>query len=180
MTFTFVCSTHGFLGDFSNQKKILAKLKPEFVLCEDLEDYELVTKEDFEDFLEKKEISNMTSFSEVENLVRYCHENNIKLIGIDLPNFGFDEEMQKKIKKQELTDKEEQKLNIILKKREQLHLKKIKEYPDSVIILGSWHLRKDSVLRKELNNITIYGPVDEQGNLLLKPAENARFAHLRL
>jgi hypothetical protein len=94
----------------------------------------------------------MTPFDEVEKLVKLCFEKKINLIGIDFHNFGFDETLQNKIKNQkELTKKEEKNLNEIIRKREEHHLSKILEYKEKteqvIVIVGCWHLRKDSLLR---------------------------------
>lgn len=73
--------THGFIDDFLKQKEIIIKTNPEFVLSEEVEDLVLDSKEKFKNLFEKRNISNMTSFEEVEKLVRLCFEKNIKLIG---------------------------------------------------------------------------------------------------
>ncbi len=121
----------------------------------------------------------MTTFSEVEELVNYCYKKEISLIGIDFQNFGFDENLQKKILYQDdLSESEEKQLENIQMKREKYHLKKIKEYNNPLVILGSWHLREDSLLRKELSDYVIYGPLDKKGNLIFQPTENIRFGEL--
>ena len=51
----------------------------------------------------------MTSFGEVEKLIKLCFEKKIKLIGIDFHNFGFDENLQKKIKNQKELQKKRKK-----------------------------------------------------------------------
>lgn len=177
-SFIFIGSTHGFIDDFIKQEEVINSVNPEFVLCEDLEDISLDSKKKFEDTLKEKKISNMTSFDEVNKLIRLSYNKNIKLIGIDLHNFGFDEILQDKIKKQEkLSAEEEKKAEEILNLRDQVHLKKILEFKKKtnkpiVIILGSWHLRENSVLRNSLNNYKIFFPCDKKGNLLIEPPEN--------
>lgn len=179
-SFIFIGSTHGFIDDFIKQKEIISSINPEYILAEDLEDLSLDSRAKFEDLLKKRVISNMTSFVEVERLVNLCYERNIKLIGIDLPNFGFDEILQEKIKKQEsLSEREEEKINEILKIRERLHLRKILEYKKRtnkplVIIVGSWHLQTDSLIMSQLNNYRILFPCDKEGNLLIGPSENKK------
>ncbi|MEX0920909.1 MAG: hypothetical protein WDZ62_01470 [Candidatus Pacearchaeota archaeon] len=177
MNFSFILigSTHFFLDDFSKQEEVTNSVKPEFVLSEELEDLKLDAEDEFKEILEKRFISNMTSFDEVEKLINLCFEKKINLIGIDFPNFGFGKIMQNKIKnKEELTKQEEEELNKIIEKREKYHLSKILEYKKKtkhpiVVILGCWHLRKDSLLRKRLKNYKIIAPLDENGEVLFEP-----------
>ncbi|MFP4523375.1 MAG: hypothetical protein ACLFNM_02395 [Candidatus Woesearchaeota archaeon] len=175
LSFIFIGSTHSFLDDFSKQKEIIELVKPEFLLSEELENLKLDTEDRFKEILEKKFISDMTSFNEVEKLLNLCFEKKIKLIGIDFHNFGFDENLQRKIKNQkELTKEEEGILEELTKKREKYHLSKILEYKSKtklpiIIILGCWHLRKDSLLRRRLENYKIIAPLDENGEVLFEP-----------
>jgi hypothetical protein len=175
LSFIFIGSTHSFLDDFSKQKEIINVINPEFILSEELEDLKLEDVDQFKEILEKKFISDMTSFGEVEKLVKLCFEKKIKLIGIDFHNFGFDENLQRKIKNQkELTKEEEEKLDKLVEKREKYHLSKILEYKSKtklpiIIILGCWHLRKNSLLRKRLKNYKIIAPIDNSGEILLEP-----------
>ena len=175
LSFIFIGSTHSFLDDFSKQKEIINIINPEFILSEELEDLKLEQAGQFKEIFEKKFISDMTYFNEVEKLIKLCFEKKIKLIGIDFHNFGFDENLQKKIKNQkELTREEEEKLNDLVEKREKYHISKILEYKSKtklpiIIILGCWHLRKDSLLRKRLKNYKIIALIDDSGDILLKP-----------
>ncbi len=120
----------------------------------------------------------MTSFDEVNRLIELCYHKNIKLIGIDLPNFGFNEILQSKIKNQsDLSSDEENQIEELLKLRENLHLKKILEYKEKtdkplIILLGSWHLRENSLLRNSLTNYKIFFPCDKRGNLLIESPED--------
>ena len=182
-SFIFIGSTHSFLDDFSKQKEIIKLVKPEFVLSEELENLKLDTEDKFKELLKKKTISNMTSFDEVERLIRLCFDNKIKLIGIDFHNFGFDDYLQKKIKNQEeLTKEEEGRLDEITKKREVYHLSKILEYKEKtirplVIILGCWHLREDSLLRKKLKDYKIIAPIDDKGKVMFAPSKNKQIKY---
>ena len=174
-SFIFMGSTHSFVDDFLKQEEIIKSVKPEFVLSEELENLKLDTEDKVKEILEKKFISDMTSFDEVEKLIKLCFEKKIKLIGIDFHNFGFDENLQRKIKNQkELTKEDEERLNKIVEEREKLHLSKILEYKSKtktslVIILGCWHLRENSLLRKKLKNYKIIAPLDENGEVLFEP-----------
>ena len=171
----FIGSTHGFIEDYIKQKEIISSVHPDFVLCENLEDYILDSNEKFGDLIKERKISNMTSFEEVEKLIKLCYEKKIKLIGIDFPNFGFNENLQKKIKSQEeLNSDEEKEIEDILKKRTENHIKKIEEFLKKTkkplaVILGSWHLRENSQIRNRLNNYKIIAPCDNDGNLLITP-----------
>ncbi len=185
-SFIFIGSTHGFIDDFIKQKEIISLINPEFVLCENLENLSLDTKEKFEDILKNKTISNMTSFDEIKNLIELCDNKNIKLIGIDLANFGFDKTLQEKIKRQEkLSKEEENKIEEILRLRDKVHLEKILEYKNKtnrplVIIIGSWHLRENFPLRNSLDNYKIFFPCDKKGNLLIEPQEDKKINYCEI
>jgi hypothetical protein len=185
-SFIFIGSTHGFIEDFIKQKEIIDIIHPEFVLCENLENLFLDNKKKFRDILTNKKISNMTSFNEVNKLIELCYNKNIKLIGIDLPNFGFDSILQEKIKKQDkLTSEEENRIKKILKLRDKIHLEKILEYKNKtnfpiLIILGSWHLRENSFLRKSLDNYKIFFPCDKKGNLLIRPSKDKEISYCEI
>lgn len=186
LSFIFIGSTHGFINDFIKQKELISSINPEYVLIEALENISLDSKEKFEELFKNKIISDMTSFNEVEKLIRFCYEKEIKLIGIDLPNFGFDKVLQEKIKKQEkLSEEEEKEINEIIKIRQETHLKKILEYKEKtnkplIIILGSWHLRENSLLRNFLNNYKIFFPCDEKGHLLIEPSESKKINYCEI
>ena len=174
-SFVFMGSTHSFLDDFLKQSEIKNSVNPEFVLSEELEDFKLDSEEKFKEIFKRKYISEMTSFNEVEKLLKLCFKKKINLIGIDLHNFGFNKILQNKIKNQkELTKDEEKLLESITKEREEHHLNKILEYKEKtnksvVIIIGCWHLRKDSLLRKKLKNYKIIAPLDKNGEVLFEP-----------
>ena len=103
----FLGDTHGFIDDFKKQKEVIDQIKPEFVLVEKLENISLKSKKDYLIIIKNKKLSNMTSFGEVEKLIKFCYNKGIKLIGIDFKNFGFGKNLQIKIKKQEkLSSKE--------------------------------------------------------------------------
>ena len=179
----FIGSTHGFIDDFAKQKEIIEEENPEFVLCEELENLKLDSKEKFLEIIKKKHFSEMTKFEEVERLVNLCFNKNIKLIGIDFHNFGFDENLQNKIKSQgELTKEEEEKLNEIINKREKYHLSKILECKEKtnkpiIIIIGCWHLREDSLLRKKLKNYKIIAPIDDKGKVMFAPQKDKKIKY---
>jgi len=182
----FVGSTHGFIDDFSKQKEIIESIKPDFVLCEELEDLILDSEKKFNELLKKKRISDMTSFKEVEKLVKLCFNKKIKLIGIDFNNFRFSKSLQRKIKNQEEpTKKEEEELNKIIKLREENHLSKILEYWKKtsrpiVIIVGCWYLREKSLLREKLKDYKIVTPCTKEGKPLFSPDENKEIIYTEI
>ena len=182
----FIGSTHGFIDDFLKQKEIIELTKPEFVLCEDLENIQLDSKEKFEKIIQNRKISNMTSFNEVEKLINLCYNENIKLIGIDFKKFGFNKNLQNKIKSQEeINKKEKLEINKTIRLRERRHLDKILGYRKKtsrpiIIILGSWHLRENSFLRNKLKNYKLILPCDKKNNLLFKPSDDKNIKYLEI
>ena len=184
--FILIGSTHGFIDDFLKQKEVIELIKPEFVLCEELEDLALDSGEKFEELFQKRKISNMTSFDEVEKLIKFCSDKNIKLIGIDFHNLRFDNYLQEKIKNQEkLTKEEEEKLDKIIELREKRHLDKILEYKKKtsspiIVILGCWHLREESLLRKKLKNYKLILPCDEKDKPLFAPDKKREIKYIEI
>ncbi|MBU2577170.1 MAG: hypothetical protein KKF50_05630 [Nanoarchaeota archaeon] len=173
----FLGDTHGFINDFEKQKELIERFSPEYVLYEQLNDLELLDKEDFESLLNSKLVSNMTSFEEVENIIHLCKSKNIKLIGIDLKNFGLGEDLQKIVKgEKEPSEKEIQEIASLQEKREQTQKNKIQKYfniskKPILVITGSWHLRKESPLRDFPEYLLII-PTDKSGDLILGPPED--------
>ncbi len=176
-SFIFLGLTHGFIDDFDKQYKLIKEINPEIVLSEEMENIELKNILDYESFLKNKKHSLMTSFKDVENLVNLCKKNKIKLIGFDLKNFGFSEKITNKINNNlPLSKLEEKEIENIVLKREFYQIKKIKEFQNKskksiLVFLGSWHLRKESPLLKEISNSKIIFPVDKKGNLIFEPKE---------
>lgn len=176
-SFIFIGTTHRFIDDFIKQKEIILKIKPEFILCEELENLVLDSKEKFKKLFKKRTIANMTTFEELENLIRLCFNNNIKLIGIDLKNFGFNKNLQNKIKNKEcLSPEEEKKVNDILILREKKHVNNILRYRKKtnltiIIIIGCWHLRKGSLLRNKIKDYKLIVPYNEKDRPLLGPSK---------
>lgn len=185
-SFIFIGSTHGFIDDFFKQKEVILKVKPEFVLCEGLEDLVLNSKDKFEKLFQKRKISNMNSFEEIERLVKLCFDNHIKLIGIDFRNLGLKKGLQEKIKNQEkISSLEERELNNIISLREKRHLDNILEYKKKssrpiVIIVGCWHLRKESLLIKGLENYKLILPCNRNNRPLFAPTNNKPIKYVEI
>ena len=177
-SFIFIGDTHGFINDFIKQKEIIEKVKPDFVLSEQMQEMRLDSVEVYKSVLNNKFISDTVKFEDVSNLITLCFQNRIKLIGIDLENFGFDERLQKVVKGEIKPNKEDEgKLENILEKRSKHHLSVLKKYTalttkPIVVILGSWHLRDGSPLMEDLDNYIVFYPSDDMGNILLAPPEN--------
>jgi len=173
-SFIFIGDTHGFLDDFKKQKEIIEQVKPDFVLSEQLQDKILDSEQKYNNIIRTKFISDMTKFEEVKDLILLCQKLKIKLIGMDLFNFGFDTRMQEIVNGLKQATKEDEKLfESILKKRQDKHKDVISKYQKLsdkpiIIILGSWHLRDDSEIIKKLNNYLVVYPCKD-GELILEP-----------
>ena len=152
--FIFVGDTHGFLNDFVKQKEVIESVKPDFVLAEQMQDINFLVGDDYS----KRSSIDYLDFKKMKPLVELCKRLKINLIGIDFKEFGFDDRFKKVINGGRMPSKEEEiKINEIIRKRENHHLKIIKQYQNStkrplVILIGTWHLRKDSLLMKDLDN----------------------------
>jgi len=174
----FLGLTHGFLDDSKKLKEIFKKFHPKIILHESLEDKKLLSSQDYKLFLSKKRHSEMTSFSAIKEIVFFCYKNKVPLIGMDFKNYLFNKELIKIIslgKKTNLINKI--RIKKIIRKREAHHVKLIKEYaPFSkgiiLVCLGSWHLRKNSPIRKQFVDARVIFPADEKGNLLTKPTKS--------
>ena len=96
---------------FEKVKEIIEKVKPVFVLAEKLENYSIENEHHFYLIMKKKKLSNMTSIGEVKELIKLCHKNKIKLIGIDFENFLMTKGQQLAVKKHKQVSDEEEKEN---------------------------------------------------------------------
>lgn len=154
--FIFFSNSHNYFDDFLIQKYLIEETKPKYVLLESLENNILKNKKDYENFFNKKS----ENFKEINKLVKFCYKKNIQLIGIDLKNHGFNNNLIKKIKEKKFSKKDEKEIIKISLKREKHMYKKIKEYKNKekpiLIFIGAYHLRKNSILRKIKNSLLIY------------------------
>ncbi len=175
--FVFLGLTHGFIDDFVKEKSLIEEIKPEFVFSEDMENKKLISPEDYDYFLKNKKHSIMTKFEEVEKLVNLCRGREIKIIGIDFENFGFPNQTCKKILSgSPFTKNEEEEINKIAKKREDYHFKKLKESEKIskkpiLVLLGSWHLRNEGLIMKNIKNAKVIFPANKRGDLVFEPTE---------
>jgi hypothetical protein len=174
----FLGDTHGFIEDFKKQREVISQFEPEFVLCERLENLSLKSEKDYKNLLNIKKTPNRAFLKESGKLKEFCYNKKIKLIGIDFKNFGFDKNLKNKIDNQiALNSNEERKLQLILKRRAENHIKKIKEYMKKtkkplLVIIGAWHLRDDSELMRTFKNCKIIFPCNKKGNLLIEPSRD--------
>lgn len=168
-------STHGYINDSFKQIEIIFKEKPEFVLSEELENLKLDSPDKFIKLMKEEKISNMTDFKDVVNLVKLCYNKDINLIGIDYKNYGFNKKLQNVVKNKVMAaKKDENDIMKIIDKRERKHLREIKKYSKLtrkplVVIVGSWHLRDDSLLRKGLQTYEIITPCNADKIPLFEP-----------
>lgn len=176
--FIFIGETHGFIQDFNKEKETIEIVKPDLVLSEQMQDMKLDSKKKMESLLEQDYFSDIVELKEVKDLIKLCMKHNIKLIGMDFKNFGFGKRLQNIIKsKINATKKDILNFEKIAKKREMLHLKMIKAAKKEtkkpiLILLGTWHLREDSLLMKELKNYIVIYPCIKKGEILMKPLKN--------
>lgn len=176
--FIFIGDTHGFVNDFKKQKEIVEQINPEFILMENLQNLKLISEYDYQLLFKRKRISSLVNFKRIRDIIKLSYIKKIKLIGIDFKDFGFNKNLQEIIKRKKSPNtKEKKEIDKILKKREKHHLKMLKKYEGKsnkpiIVILGSWHLRDDSLIIKNINNCKIIFPCDKDGTLLIEPPKN--------
>jgi len=169
----FIGDTHGFLDDFKKQEEVIKEVKPDHVLLEQLEDNTLDSPEAFKFFKENR----LKDFPRLNKIINLCEKESVNLIGIDFKNFGLTRHLQEIINKKLIPSIEDnENFDKIIMRRERLHIKKINEYKTKtnkplVIILGAWHLREDSLIRKYFNRFKIIYPSDKSGKLVIEPTD---------
>jgi hypothetical protein len=174
----FLGLTHGFLDDSKKLKEIFKKFHPKIILHESLENKKLLFSKDYTIFLNKKTHSEMTSFLGIEEIVKFCYKNKVPLVGIDFENYSFSKELRNRINSGKRTNLiNEIRIKKIIRKREKHHIKLIEKYNNLsagpiLVCLGSWHLRRNSPIRKQFIGARIIFPADEKGNILTKPTKS--------
>ena len=172
-----VTDAHGYVKTFDKIKEIIERYKPVFVLSEDMENHKVESDFEFNQFIKKNKVSNMTPVSTVKELVKLCHKNKIKLIGIDFENFLMDRKMQTKIKRNmDFTEEEDKEYWSLVHRRENKHVKMIGKFLDIsrkpvVVIVGAWHLRKGSLIRKSFGHYHLVYMADSKGGMVLGPTK---------
>lgn len=173
----FITDAHGQVNTFEKIKEIIDKYKPVFVLAESLENNNILSEYNFTKIMKKKKISNMTSMEEVKELIKLCHKKNIKLIGIDFENFLIGRKLQTKINRNmNLTEDEEKELESLALRRENKHVKMIGKYLELsrkpiVVIIGAWHFRKNSQIRRTFDHYILYYLSNPKGEMVLGPTK---------
>src|SRR3990167_6375863 len=153
----FFGDTHGFAHrELDYLERTIKKFEPEIIFYELLENKNLDNLEKINSFLkspENKKFSLISSYGELKGVIKLAKKYELSIIGCDLKNLGRNKPIP--INKK-LTKKEIQMEAKILKKREKHQVKIIKmalkEHKIILVIVGAYHLRKSSPLRKMKNS----------------------------
>ena len=176
----FLGDTHCFIDDFKKQKELIDRFKPEFVLSEQLQEVSILNKKDYQDN------SYLKRFNEQNKLINLCNQNDIKLIGIDFKDFGFNKRQQKIVKGEiKPTKKDIIKIHILTNKRKKHHIFIVNKYlklsqRPIIVIIGCWHLKEKSKLRKSFKGSKIIVPVDNNNKLLIGPKEINKIRYITI
>ena len=145
--------THGFVkNELKYIEKAIKKFKPEIILYELLENKKLDNIAKINSFLKSPDGSKFSLISfyrEIKGVVKLSKKYKLPIIGCDLKNMGRNKPVpiNKKLTKKQIKAEEK-----ILKKREKHQVKVIKtalrEYKRILVVIGAYHLRKNSRLRK--------------------------------
>jgi len=149
----FFGETHGFVKNEAEYMEMaIKKLKPQIILYELLEDKKLDNIVKINSFLRQsknKRFSLISSYGELKGVVELGKKYKLPIIGCDLKDMGRNKSIpiNKKLTKKEIYVERK-----ILKKRERHQMKVIKivlkKYKIILVIVGAYHLRKNSPLRK--------------------------------
>ena len=151
--------THGFFNELPVQEEIIKAVNPEYYIWEMIEDKELLSQLDFDQFLEQsdnKDFSLISTYGELKPTVRLTHNYNLKVIGCDLRNMGRKDKAF--LSKINLTIEEEKFEEDLLEKRERRQAEVIKTILKKTnrilfVSVGAYHIRKNSYLFKYLEGI---------------------------
>lgn len=154
--------THGFIYDEVKHIESLIKIfKPNIILYELLENKKLKTVSSKNNFLKKpdnKKFSMISKQGDLKKIIKLAKKYNLPIEGCDLKNMGRKKPIpiNKKLTKKEIIKEKK-----IIDKREKYHLEFIKKVKSKhnlcFVILGAYHLRKNSPLIKSLNySIIVY------------------------
>lgn len=172
----FLGDTHNFLNDFNKQKELIERFKPKFILHEQFQEVELGNQKDFENVLQKKQISKSVKFEDFEDLIKLCNEKKIKIIGIDLQDFGLNKLLLDVARGNKEPRQGDFKLISKIQKKELNQIRKIKEYlaktnESILVIIGTWHLREGSPLLKSFEHYRLIAPFYSNGKIATKPTK---------
>lgn len=167
--------THGFIYDeLKHIEDLIKTFKPNIILYELLEKKKLKTISSKNNFLknpDNKKFSIISKQGDLKNIIRLAKKYNLPIEGCDLKNMGRKKPIpfNKKLTKKEITEEEK-----IINRREKYHIKFIKKAMSKhnlcFVILGAYHLRKNSPLIKSLNNLIIVYPT-YKGKMEFTPDE---------
>ncbi len=154
----FFAETHGLIDELEIQENIIIHSKPNIYLYELLEEEKLISKEDFRNFLLRKDNEDFSIISKVSDLkptVIIAKKFNIPLIGCDIKNM-----LRKNTKFREMREMSKpdlQKEEEIIKEREKKQIEIINKHLNSklnliFVSLGAYHLRQDSPILKAVNS----------------------------
>ena len=147
---------HGFDKSIKIEKELIKSFKPQFVLHEMLESYNL-TKEEAKSIIKAKNWkSKLFNYKSISYIFKLAKETNATFIGSDLKNHGIknlnDYHVDRELTKQEEEDEEK-----LIKKRELKQADNIIRFLNKkkklICITGTYHLRKNSVLVKTLSKL---------------------------
>ncbi len=176
----FIGDTHGFIDDFKKQKEIIENYKSESVLAEQLQEVSILNKGDYQNKI------YLNRFSDQNKLINLCSQKGIKLVGIAFKDFGFSKRQQNIVKGEIKPTKQDIiKIQNLTKKRTKHHIILIKKYfklsqKPIIVILGSWHLKENSELRKFFKSSKIIIPVDETNHTITKPKKINKIHYLEI
>ena len=161
--------THGFLDEIPVQRKIIQKMKPDFLLYEMLEESKILNSKEAKIFLnkpDKDDFSFISTYKDLKPTIKLAKSFNLPIIGCDLKNM---DQNSKDWLKKKFSREEGRKL---IKKRELRQAKVINQYTSKGIVfasLGAYHLRRGSITISNLK---------EKKFIIVSPSFNGKEAFL--
>ncbi len=150
---------HGFLGQDKLQRKIIQVTRPDFFLYEMLEESKIMNNKQARIFLNKpnnQDFSFICTYGYLKPMIRLARAFSLQIIGCDIKNMCIKNKNWSKISHKEriatFSDKEAE---IITRKRELRQVKIINKYSSKglvFVILGTYHLRRNSVVLSHLKD----------------------------
>ena len=155
--------THGFMKKESEYiEDVIKKFNPQVILYESLEDKKLDSSNKIKSFLKKsnkKKFSLISHYGELEKVIKLAEKYNLPILGLDLKNMGRNKPipLDKKLTMSQIRYEKN-----LLKKRESRQVKiiknSLKKYNIILVVVGAYHLRKNSPLREITKNRVIFLP----------------------
>ena len=148
---------HGFVNQIDVQKAIIKKVKPYFFLYEMLEEKKILNDREANKFLrtpDKDDFSVVSNYSQLKPIIRLCRRFGLPIIGCDIKNMCIKNKNWSKMShKERIATFSDEEAEIITRKRELRQAKVINEYTSkdlTFVLLGNYHLRKNSGLWRKL------------------------------